>query len=156
MVGTVACRIVSKVHVDGRRVAQPNAVSSSNTGRRANPEENESPEQKHARVMTAEGRKVVGPKYSTCRIATGRDVVGINPRGKQEVSAAIKCSIPEASSEKSSLGGKAMRDLGGGMNDPRVSSGLGQRDTGRHTGERRVPAPRSCPSRLTKNQWRGL
>jgi hypothetical protein len=42
MIGTVPCKIVSKVHVDGCHVAQSNTRISGNAGRHANPEEDES------------------------------------------------------------------------------------------------------------------
>jgi hypothetical protein len=84
MIGSMPCRVASEVHVGDRSIAQAKTMlnNDGDTGEYANPGEDKLAEQKRVRVITAEGCKVVGLGYSTCKITTKRDVVEINPRGK--------------------------------------------------------------------------
>jgi hypothetical protein len=53
MVGTVSSKLLSKIHIDGWRVMMM-----------ARPDR-ETIRPKRARIMTVEGREVVGPRYPT-------------------------------------------------------------------------------------------
>jgi hypothetical protein len=53
MIGSMLCKLPSEIHVNGRRVQGKSVEEPSDS----------SPKQKPARVLTAEGREVVGPWY---------------------------------------------------------------------------------------------
>jgi hypothetical protein len=93
----------------------------------------------------------VGLGYSTRKIAAKKDMVEINPCGKQVVDAVVKQGSVEVGGVKPSLEDKATQDLGG-MHNPGVVHGLSRQDAGLRTSENRGPMPRWCPSGLTKTQ----
>jgi hypothetical protein len=123
-------------------------MSDGNTGRCANLED-KLPERKCTRVITTEGREVVGPGYSTCKITTKKDMVDIKPHGKQEADATVKQAGVEVNGVKPDLRDRATRDPGD-MDNPDIVRGLGRWVAGLHTSKKGVPTPWWCPSGLTK------
>jgi hypothetical protein len=153
MIGPVPCRVASEVHVDGRHIAQAGTVqeTSGKVGVRTGPETSKMPRQKHTLVMTAEGREVVGPGYSTCKLVTKKDVAESSLHGEQRTKGVVGQDCVKVHSARTDLGGIATRGLRGTGN-PCLGSRLRKQDTEPRRGEKKVQAPRWCPSGLSKTQ----
>jgi hypothetical protein len=77
VIGSVPCRLALEVHVNGQRVngAGEAHASKEEIGAHRNQSSCSSSAAKCTRVVTAEGREVVGPEYSRCRRRARNGVV---------------------------------------------------------------------------------
>jgi hypothetical protein len=79
------CRLALEVHVNGQRVngAGEARASEEETGAHRYQSSSSSPAAKCTRVVTAEGREVIGPGYSTCRRRARNKVVSYLEKGSE-------------------------------------------------------------------------
>jgi hypothetical protein len=82
MIGSMPCRLASEVHVDGQHIARKAVKLNDGTKGEADARRRMIIGSKHPRTLTAEGREVVGPGYSTC----SHTVVGSDGQFEEAVS----------------------------------------------------------------------
>jgi hypothetical protein len=145
MIGSVPCKLSTEIHVNGQRVDRGGVEKPGDS--------NTSPKPKRARMLTAEGREVVGPGY------TERACIGMHEHADGNMQGGIRlkglayqaCGVP---SEEVNLGGSS-RTQG---KERMTSSGRKSWADGEAavTVAKKIPNPRWCPSGLSKTQRRQL
>jgi hypothetical protein len=150
VIGFVSCRLSPEIYVVRQLVIRTGQawMDQEQVKARNNQEAHEKPMVKWARLISSEGREIIGPGYSVCNCFVGQESGRKGRPGWHHLECSTVCGWGDNYKEKGPRGRheQDMEEATG----PNLNLGHGEPHDMANADKLRLPAPRWCPAGLTR------